>query len=116
LQILKQQLTTQLAELNIANFTDVAGATDTTNILDTTNPKIKVIAIESPIAAIEVGDITTTLEIAARLNQQGIFAPAIRPPTVPTPRIRLTLMATHTEAQINYLVSCLSQAWRSLNH
>ncbi|AFY68764.1 8-amino-7-oxononanoate synthase [Thalassoporum mexicanum PCC 7367] len=68
------------------------------------------IATESPIVAIEVGDIATTLAIAAQLKEKGLFAPAIRPPTVPTPRIRLTLIATHTEAQINHLAGCLKQA------
>lgn len=69
---------------------------------------IKAIALDSPIIAIEVGDIPQTLEMAKFLKEQGIFAPAIRPPTVPTPRIRITLMATHTDQQIQSLLQGLS--------
>jgi 8-amino-7-oxononanoate synthase len=50
------------------------------------------IAFDSPIVAIEMGDIAKTLQMATHLRENGVFAPAIRPPTVPTPRIRLTLM------------------------
>ena len=71
---------------------------------------ISAIAFDSPIIAIAVGDIAQTLQMATNLSENGIFAPAIRPPTVPTPRIRLTLMASHTHAQIQYLMQCL-QAW-----
>ena len=71
---------------------------------------IQAIAYDSPIMAIAVGDIAKTMEIAANLRKNGIFAPAIRPPTVPTPRIRITLMASHTQAQIQFLLQCL-QAW-----
>ncbi len=68
------------------------------------------IAFDSPIVAIEMGDIAKTLQMATHLRENGIFAPAIRPPTVPTPRIRLTLMANHTHEQIQYFMQCL-QAW-----
>lgn len=71
---------------------------------------IQAIAFDSPIIAIEVGDIAKTLLMAKNLRENGIFAPAIRPPTVPTPRIRLTLMASHTLKQIQFLMQCL-QAW-----
>jgi 8-amino-7-oxononanoate synthase len=71
---------------------------------------IQSIAFDSPIIAIGVGDIPKTLQMASHLRENGIFAPAIRPPTVPTPRIRLTLMASHTHAQIQVLKQCL-QAW-----
>jgi 8-amino-7-oxononanoate synthase len=71
---------------------------------------INAIAFDSPIIAIAVGDISQTLQMATHLRENGIFAPAIRPPTVPTPRIRLTLMASHTLEQIRYLMQCL-QAW-----
>lgn len=71
---------------------------------------IQTIALDSPIMAIEVGDIPQTLKMAKHLRDNGIFALAIRPPTVPTPRIRLTLMASHTLSQIQFLMQCL-QAW-----
>ncbi|WP_271253665.1 8-amino-7-oxononanoate synthase [Pseudanabaena sp. Chao 1811] len=71
---------------------------------------IQAIALDSPIMAIEVGDIPQTLKMAKHLRDNGIFAPAIRPPTVPTPRIRLTLMASHTLSQIHFLMQCL-QVW-----
>ncbi|WP_434686224.1 8-amino-7-oxononanoate synthase [Pseudanabaena minima] len=74
------------------------------------NLGIRAIAMDSPIMAIEVGDIPQTLQMATHLRENGIFAPAIRPPTVPTPRIRLTLMASHTQAQIQFLMQCL-QSW-----
>ncbi|MEE3716027.1 8-amino-7-oxononanoate synthase [Tumidithrix elongata RA019] len=63
--------------------------------------------LASQIIALKVGDTEQTLKVAEYLKQQGIFAPAIRPPTVPTARIRLTLMATHTTAQIHTLLTCL---------
>jgi 8-amino-7-oxononanoate synthase len=72
--------------------------------------RINAIAFDSPIIAIAVGDISQTLQMAAHLRENGIFAPAIRPPTVPTPRIRLALMASHTLEQIQLLMQCL-QAW-----
>ena len=71
---------------------------------------IPAIAVDSPIIAITVGDILQTLQLATHLRENGICAPAIRPPTVPTPRIRLTLMASHTHEQIKFLMQCL-QAW-----
>lgn len=71
---------------------------------------LQAIAFDSPIIAIAVGDISQTLQMVTHLRENGIFAPAIRPPTVPTPRIRLTLMASHTPAQIQYLMQCL-QTW-----
>jgi 8-amino-7-oxononanoate synthase len=72
---------------------------------------IQAIALDSPIVAIDVGDIEATLQIAKCLRENGIFAPAIRPPTVPSARIRITLMATHTEEQIHTLLKCLSICW-----
>jgi 8-amino-7-oxononanoate synthase len=70
----------------------------------------------SQIVAIKVGDTEQTLKVAAYLKQQGIFAPAIRPPTVPTARIRLTLMATHTTEQIDVLVNALKLAINALHN
>ena len=70
--------------------------------------EIEAIALDSPIIALKVGDIATTMQMAKHLHDHGIFAPAIRPPTVPTARIRITLMATHTAGQIQKLLQCLA--------
>ncbi|MBD2175345.1 8-amino-7-oxononanoate synthase [Pseudanabaena sp. FACHB-1998] len=73
------------------------------------NLGIQAIALDSPIMAIVVGDIPQTLQIAQSLKENGIFAPAIRPPTVRSARLRITLMATHTPSQIQKLLDCLSK-------
>ncbi len=57
----------------------------------------------SAIIGIALPDIETALRWSQTLESAGIFALAIRPPTVPTSRIRLTLMATHTKPQIDQL-------------
>ncbi|GAB3037727.1 aminotransferase class I/II-fold pyridoxal phosphate-dependent enzyme [Natronobiforma cellulositropha] len=61
---------------------------------------------DAQILPVYVGDRTQALELAAAVREEGIVAPAIRPPTVPegTCRIRLTPMATHSQADI---VACL---------
>jgi 8-amino-7-oxononanoate synthase len=72
-------------------------------------PKLRLMPSESAIVCIELPDAQTAIEIGNKLQQLGIFAPAIRPPTVPTSRIRLSLMATHQPAQLAHLVSALEQ-------
>ncbi len=69
---------------------------------------IKFLPTQSSIFAVKVGDTKQTLAIAEFLKQNQIFAPAIRPPTVATARIRLTVMATHTTAQIQTVVDTLA--------
>lgn len=59
--------------------------------------------VHSPIVPIAVGDIEQTITTAEALRKRGFLVPAIRPPTVPTPRLRISLMADHTEGQIREL-------------
>ncbi len=72
-------------------------------------PDLKLIPSESPIICIELPNAQTAIEIGMKLQQAGVFAPAIRPPTVPTSRIRLSLMATHTRSQLEQLVNSIEQ-------
>jgi 7-keto-8-aminopelargonate synthetase-like enzyme len=59
-------------------------------------------ASESPILPLIIGDATECMRFSEKLLERGVFAQGIRPPTVPlgTSRLRITLMATHTRAQI----------------
>ncbi len=57
---------------------------------------------ESPMLLVMIGEAERAKSLSALLEDLGILAPAIRPPTVPEgeSRIRLVPMATHTPAQI----------------
>jgi 8-amino-7-oxononanoate synthase len=72
-------------------------------------PGLRLIPSQSPIICLELPDASTAIEMGSRLQQAGIFAPAIRPPTVPTSRIRLSLMATHQLSQLAHLVTAIEQ-------
>ncbi len=61
---------------------------------------------ETQIIPIHTKDALSTMELAKALFKEGIFAPGIRPPTVPKNkcRIRTSLMATHTEEHIDKVI------------
>lgn len=63
----------------------------------------------TPIQPIVVGDPQRALAMSAALERQGILVSAIRPPTVPegTARLRVTLSAAHSEAQVDRLLAAL---------
>ncbi len=63
----------------------------------------------SPIFSLPLKDAATALKAASKLKEMGIFAPAIRPPTVSVSRIRISLMATHELAHLQQLVEALGQ-------
>ncbi|WP_404788201.1 8-amino-7-oxononanoate synthase [Altericista sp. CCNU0014] len=64
---------------------------------------LKTLPSESPILCLQLPDAETALLASQRLAERGIFAPAIRPPTVPTSRIRISVMATHQPEHIEQL-------------
>jgi 8-amino-7-oxononanoate synthase len=62
---------------------------------------------ETPIIPVRTGSIENTLRISTHLFEKGIFAPAIRPPTVKEPRIRINVTAAHTNEDIERLIDAL---------
>lgn len=57
----------------------------------------------TPILPVMVGEPGRAVEFSKALEDRGVLAPAIRPPTVPkgTSRLRVTAMATHTDSDID---------------
>ncbi len=72
-------------------------------------PNLKILPSESAIICFQVESAAEALKIGNYLKESGIFAPAIRPPTVPTSRIRISLMATHQKSHIQKLVEVLKK-------
>ena len=82
---------------------------------------------ETPIQPLMVGDNNAALELSAALRARGIWVPAIRPPTVPrgSARLRISLSAAHTAADVDALLRALGelvqsasskQQWDADNH
>ena len=70
-------------------------------------PHLKLLPSESPILCFQLESAADAVILGQQLKTAGIFAPAIRPPTVPTSRIRISVMATHELAHIQQLVEAL---------
>ena len=66
-----------------------------------------VLPSETQILPVILGSPQRATNVAESLLAEGVFAPAIRPPAVPsdTSRLRLTVMATHTEAEIQQAIA-----------
>ncbi len=52
------------------------------------------------------------MAVARRLLERGVYVAAIRPPTVPpgTSRLRVSLMATHTEEHVDRAAEAIAAA------
>ncbi|MEO2279459.1 aminotransferase class I/II-fold pyridoxal phosphate-dependent enzyme [Pseudoalteromonas pernae] len=72
---------------------------------------LALMASETPIQPLVVGDSESALEMQQALRKKGIWLSAIRPPTVAqnTARLRITLSAAHTFEDVDTLVSALEQ-------
>src|SRR5262249_48563337 len=66
----------------------------------------------SHILPVLVGDAEQTMALSIALLDHGVLAHGIRPPTVPhgTARIRATVMATHSDADIADAISAFAAA------
>lgn len=65
----------------------------------------------SPIVPLRIGADGPAVEAAAALAAEGVYAPAIRPPTVPagTARIRTSILATHTAEDLALALSAVER-------
>lgn len=69
------------------------------------NYKLKLNDFKTPIITVSFSTIEEALDTSNKLfNECHIWAPAIRPPSVKQPRIRLTPISTHSEDDINYVI------------
>jgi 8-amino-7-oxononanoate synthase len=64
---------------------------------------------DTPIQPLRVGGNAEAMRLADALRARGILLPAIRPPTVPQgeARLRISLSAAHTLADVDQLSSAL---------
>ena len=69
----------------------------------------------SPILPILIGEAGKTVTFAQQLLTHGVYAPAIRPPTVQngSSRIRVTVTSEHTPEQIDLALSAFERAGQS---
>ncbi|MDY7562229.1 8-amino-7-oxononanoate synthase [Pseudomonas sp. 10B1] len=67
----------------------------------------------TPIQPILIGDSGRALHLSQMLRDRGLLVTAIRPPTVPAggARLRVTLSAAHSEAQVQLLLNALAQCY-----
>jgi 8-amino-7-oxononanoate synthase len=71
---------------------------------------------DTPIVPLIVGDADAAMAASERALERGVFAQAIRPPTVPagSSRLRLTVMASHTRSELreaaHVLAKCVTVA------
>lgn len=70
----------------------------------------------TPIIPVLIGSNENTLIFSKELEELGILAPAIRPPTVPkgTGRIRVTVMADHSQEQLERAIEAFKKTGRKL--
>lgn len=66
----------------------------------------------TPIQPVVLNDASRTLAVARALEAEGFLVGAIRPPTVPnnSARLRITLSADHSSAQVDALLTALEYA------
>ncbi|HNQ89647.1 MAG TPA: aminotransferase class I/II-fold pyridoxal phosphate-dependent enzyme [Verrucomicrobiota bacterium] len=73
-------------------------------------------ASQTPILPVYVGDLVKTFKFCRRLEEEGVFVNPVVSPGVPPGQelLRLSLMATHTDAQIDFALDRLGTVGREL--
>ena len=73
---------------------------------------LEILPSDSAVVPVLIGEAGSAVEFARVLRENGVFTPAVRPPSVPygMSRIRATLMAIHTDEHIDIAVEVFGHA------
>lgn len=76
-----------------------------------------VMETKTPIIPILIGDVDKAVQFSKILLSQGVYVPAIRPPSVPrgTSRLRISLMATHSKEDLEEVLVKIKEIGKKLN-
>jgi len=71
---------------------------------------------ETPVIPVLIGDLAEMIVLWKQLFDSGIFTNPVIPPAVPehSCRLRISIMATHTDEQIDYVLDAFAQRVRQL--
>jgi len=77
---------------------------------------LRLMPSQTPIQPIVLGTEAAALATSRALFEEGLWVPAIRPPTVPagSSRLRITFSAGHTEAHVAHLIGALGRLARDV--
>ena len=78
---------------------------------------LDILPSDSAVIPVLIGEAQPALDFARVLRENGVFTPAVRPPSVPPGkcRIRATLMATHREEHIEQALYAFKTAYDSIS-
>ncbi|RJP64413.1 MAG: 8-amino-7-oxononanoate synthase [Comamonadaceae bacterium] len=105
----RQQLSARIAQLRAGLAPGADAALDAAGW--------RLMASSTAIQPLVIGDNAAALAVMAALREQGLWVPAIRPPTVPagTARLRIALSAAHQPEDVDTLLRALRSAARTLH-
>ena len=64
---------------------------------------------ETPIIPLKTRHVEEALKASDSLFRKGLYVPAIRPPAVSRPRLRITITASHSEEDVECLIEALAE-------
>lgn len=78
---------------------------------------LEILPSQSAIVPVLIGEPDEAMEFASALRENGVYTPAVRPPSVPAGkcRIRASIMATHEKRHIESAVKAFERAARSVS-
>ncbi len=77
---------------------------------------LQLLASETPIQPLPIGDNTLAMQAARDLEARGFLVAAIRPPSVPEARLRITLTVAHENQDVDALLDALEPLAAILAH